>query len=75
MKAYRFVREHYLVPRDIEADPKFGPYSGSCFEERVIRAYSLGQLEPKGGGGEDALLVCSYCGEVGHKRGGCPELL
>ncbi|KAL9178760.1 hypothetical protein ACHAXT_003891 [Thalassiosira profunda] len=74
LKAYRFVRENFLVPLDIEADPKFGPYSGSCFEERVIRAYSLGQLEPKGGVGEDA-LVCSYCGEEGHKREGCLELL
>jgi len=74
LKAYRFIRNHFLIPRNIEADPKFGAYSGSCFEERVIRAYTLGQLEPripkKG-----SLLVCSYCGGEGHKRDDCLELL
>ncbi len=77
-KAYRFVRNHFLVPKDIESDPKFGPHSGTCFEERVIRAYSLGMLTPKrrGGRGDNAgLLVCTYCGEEGHKRDGCLELV
>mmetsp|Transcript_32711 Transcript_32711/g.69085 ORF Transcript_32711/g.69085 Transcript_32711/m.69085 type:complete len:232 (-) Transcript_32711:221-916(-) len=74
LKAYRFIRNHFFVPYDIEADPKFGAYSGSCFEKRVIRAYTLGQLEPKK---EEygSLLVCSYCGEEGHKRDGCSKLL
>lgn len=36
LRAYRFIRNHFLIPRDIEADPKFGAYSGSCFEVRVL---------------------------------------
>ena len=77
LRAYRFIRNHFLVPKDIEADPKFGAYSGSCFEERVIRAYSLGQLKPKKKfeGTENSLLVCSYCGGEGHMRGNCSQLL
>eukprot|EP00584_Thalassiosira_punctigera_P017380 CAMPEP_0172548394 /NCGR_PEP_ID=MMETSP1067-20121228/17698_1 /TAXON_ID=265564 ORGANISM="Thalassiosira punctigera, Strain Tpunct2005C2" /NCGR_SAMPLE_ID=MMETSP1067 /ASSEMBLY_ACC=CAM_ASM_000444 /LENGTH=234 /DNA_ID=CAMNT_0013335601 /DNA_START=46 /DNA_END=747 /DNA_ORIENTATION=+ len=68
LKAYRFIRKHFLIPRDIEADPRFGPHSGSCFEERVVRAYNLGQLEPKDRREEwGELLVCYYCGEEGHK--------
>lgn len=76
LKAYRFVRNHFLVPRDIEADPKFGPHSGSCFEERVVRAYNLGQLERKESGrARQSLLVCSYCGGEGHKKDSCQELI
>jgi len=78
MKAYRFVRNHFLIPRDIESDPKFGPHSGTCFEERVIRAYSLGMLTLKKSsdrGDGASLLVCTYCGEEGHNRDECLELL
>lgn len=75
LKVYRFVREHFLIPKDIEAEHKFGPLSGSCFEERVIRAYSLGELEAKDGLDESDLHVCTYCGEEGHVKGDCSELL
>ena len=76
LNSYRFIRKHFLIPFDIETDPDFGPYSGSCFEERVIRAYSLGQLKPKqtAKNGE-SLLVCTYCGDEGHKRDACLKLL
>ena len=76
LNSYRFIRNHFLIPFGIETDPDFGPYSGSCFEERVIRAYSLGQLQPKQKAKNgDSLLVCTYCGDVGHKRVGCLKLL
>ena len=85
LRAYRFIRNHFHVPKNLENDPKFGALSGSCFEERVIRAYSLGQLEPNSNGarmmkrgssdGNVMLLVCSYCGDEGHKRDGCSKLL
>ncbi|KAL3761528.1 hypothetical protein ACHAW5_003076 [Stephanodiscus triporus] len=77
LRAYRFIRDNFLIPRDIEADPKFGVHSGSCFEERVIRAYSLGQLQPKKESKRSgrSLLVCSYCGDQGHIRDGCLKLL
>lgn len=68
------VRENFLVPRDIE-DPKFGAYSGTSFEERVLRAYSLGMLETKGGDDKASLLCCTYCGGKQHVRDDCPELL
>jgi len=85
LHAYRFIRNHFHVPKNLENDPKFGALSGSSFEERVIRAYSLGQLEPNMNGkrmmkpgssdGNLMLLVCSYCGDEGHKRDGCSKLL
>ncbi|EJK59705.1 hypothetical protein THAOC_20038 [Thalassiosira oceanica] len=74
LAAYRFVRDNFLVPRDIE-DPRFGAYSGTSFEERVLRAYSLGMLETKGDVDKTTLKVCTYCGCERHVRDECPELL
>ena len=85
MKAYRFIRKHYLIPNTIETDYKFGPHSGSTFEDRVIRAYTLNQLIPRHGkkkqqdnsssSSSTLLLVCSYCGNEGHNRNNCVQLL
>ncbi len=79
LRAYHFIRNTFHIPKNLETDPKFGALSGSCFEERVIRAYSLGQLEPSGNGKHgdmnEMLLVCSFCGDEGHKRDGCSKLL
>lgn len=75
LKAYRFIRNHFLIPNDIENNEKFGPHSGQCFEQRVIRAYTLGQLKAKKEYRGESLLVCSYCGDEGHKRDACLKLL
>lgn len=75
LKVYRFVRDHFLIPKSFEADYKFGPLSGSCFEERVVRAYSLGELKAKKGLNEVDLQVCTYCGVEGHVKGDCNDLL
>ena len=85
LRAYRFIHNNFHIPKNIETDPTFGPLSGGCFEERVIRAYSLGKLELNKNGkmmskrgstsGNEMLLVCSYCGDEGHKRDGCSQLL
>jgi hypothetical protein len=77
LRAYRFIRNNFLIPRDVEADLHFGVHSGSCFEERVIRAYSLGLLKPKKESKRSgrSLLVCSFCGDQGHIRGRCSKLL
>ena len=75
LKAYRFIRNNFLIPRTFETDGKFGPLSGSCFEERVIRAYSLGELEPRENIAESSLKVCTYCGEEGHMKENCTDLL
>jgi hypothetical protein len=72
--AYRFIRDHFNIPKDIELDSKFGPWSGICFEERVMRAYTLDELMPKKKG-VNSLKVCTYCGEEGHKKGGCMKLI
>jgi hypothetical protein len=74
MNAYRFIRNHFNIPRDIEVDSKFGPWSGTCFEERILRAYTLDQLKSKSGDGS-LLRVCTYCGEEGHKRDRCMKLI
>ena len=39
------------VPRDFEAQHKYGPKSGICHEERVANAYLAGMLE----GGDEEL--------------------
>ncbi|KAL3781480.1 hypothetical protein HJC23_009149 [Cyclotella cryptica] len=75
LKAYRFIRHNFLIPSTFENDRKFGPLSGSCFEERVIRAYSLGQLAPRVATTESSLLVCTYCGKEGHMKESCADLL
>ena len=74
MNAYRFIRNNFNIPRDIELDSKYGPWSGICFEVRVMRAYALGQLKSKSGDGS-SLRVCTYCGEEGHKRDKCMKLI
>ena len=75
LKVYRFIRDHYLIPSTFEVDYTYGPLSGSSFEERVLRSYSLGQLEVRGGLHECDLQVCTYCGEEGHMKGHCNKLL
>lgn len=72
--AYRFIRDHFNIPRDIELDSKFGPWSGTCFEERILRAYTLDELLPKKEN-LSSLKVCTYCGEEGHVRDGCIKLI
>ena len=73
--AYRFIRNHFNVPRDIELNAEFGPWSGICFEERILRAYTLDQLMPKNDVDGKTLKVCTYCGEEGHMRNGCMKLI
>ena len=47
IKAYNSILEHFDIPLIFDNDPKFGPKSGSCFEERVLVAFNLGLLHPK----------------------------
>ena len=54
---YRWIEQHYEIPDDFENNiHKYGPISGTCYEERVIKSYDMGLLQPKmvsGGGGID----------------------
>lgn len=72
--AFRLVEKHFVIPIDFENNRKYGPLSGSSFEQRAISAYSLGLLEPRTE--ESAkVAICSACAEEGHKRSACPQLV
>jgi hypothetical protein len=71
-KTFELIQKHYNIPDDLEQSPKYGPLSGSCFEERVISAYALDLLPPI----TDAkVLICTNCAALEHKREDCPKLI
>lgn len=77
-KAHEFVIEHCDIPDNFENDRKFGPLSGTCHEDRVIAAFTVGRLQAKPGvthANAVAAGVCSFCGEVGHRRISCSALI
>jgi len=75
--AFNFVVEQYHIPSDFETNRKYGPLSGTSYEERVLAAYATNGLDPS----EDAdstLIrkgICTFCGIVGHRRKLCPDLI
>jgi hypothetical protein len=73
LKVFRLVCDNYDIPVDFENDRSFGPLSGMCYEERLIRAYTLNKLKPKEKA--TALVFCTSCAETGHLRNDCPTLL
>lgn len=73
-KTFGLVVRHCIVPQDFENNRKYGPLSGTSFEERVIAAYNLGLLQPNGPE-SDGIEICSACGVEGHKRDECPKLI
>lgn len=45
-RAVEWVQRHCeTLPEDFERGRRFGPYSGSSFNQRVIRAYAAGSLQ------------------------------
>lgn len=71
-KTFELIQKHYTIPSDLEQSSQYGPLSGSCFEDRVISAYSLGLLPSK----TDAkVLICSHCATLNHRREECPQLI
>ena len=74
LKTFELVEQYFVIPDDFETNRKYGPLSGTSFEERAIAAYSAGLLEPKSD--ESALVkICSNCATEGHKRTSCPKLV
>jgi len=73
-KTFELVESHFFIPEDFERNRSFGPLSGTCFEERAIRAYNLSLLEPKNDA-DAALEICSHCAVLGHRRSDCPDLI
>ena len=72
-KTFELVEKHFSIPVDFEQNREFGPLSGTCYEERAIRAYNLGLLKPLD---EDSTVeICSSCASLGHKRAECPKLI
>lgn len=72
LQAFALLEEHYDIPTDLEQTRRFGPWSGSSYEERALAAYQAGQLKPKEGANLD---ICVACGALGHRRTTCPSLI
>jgi hypothetical protein len=69
---FALVQEHFILPKDLETNRKYGPKSGICFEEHAIRAYSQNMLESKTGA---SVEICIACATTGHQRNECPSLI
>jgi hypothetical protein len=68
---FSLIDENFFIPDDFETNDKYGPKSGSYFEEHAIRAYSQGMLLSKS---EKMVEICTGCGTLGHTRDDCPSL-
>ncbi|TYZ62632.1 hypothetical protein PybrP1_006911 [[Pythium] brassicae (nom. inval.)] len=66
---------HYEVPADFERNHRFGPHSGLTFEKRLVRAYLLQLLEPKGPVRKRQApeIICITCAKLGHSHRECPD--
>ena len=73
-KTFDLVDKHFIIPKDLEQSRKYGPLSGTCFEERVISAYTLNLLEPRSKS-SSSVAICSVCAVEGHRRNQCPTLI
>jgi hypothetical protein len=74
LQVFQLVEEHFDIPKDIEQNRSYGPLSGTSYEERVIRTYTLGKLTAKDPADAD-VAICTSCATVGHRRNDCPALL
>jgi hypothetical protein len=72
-KLFEIVTQHYVVPDNFEQNRRYGPLSGTCYEERVIQAYALNNLDAVDP--EEQTKICTECAEIGHKRSDCPALI
>ena len=72
--AFEQIVETYVIPKDLEQSRAHGPLSGTCFEERVLQAYALGNLAVRQDF-EGETRICTACAEKGHKRNECPTLI
>ena len=73
-KVYAWIQENCTIPDDFETNRAYGPWSGSCHEERVLRAYRLGLLTTTKTNSNDAVM-CTSCATVGHSQNQCPALI
>ena len=75
--AFNFVVEQYHIPSDFETNRKYGPLSGTSYEERVLAAYATNGLDPSEDADSTQIRkgICTFCGIVGHRRKLCPDLI
>ncbi|VEU37524.1 unnamed protein product [Pseudo-nitzschia multistriata] len=75
--AFALVEEHCGIPPGFENDRKYGPLSGTCFEQRLLDAYDKGMVRPKigPGGNTTGIEICTHCASLGHGRDECPVLI
>lgn len=69
--SFKLVCQYYHIPDNLEQCRSFGPLAGSCFEERLLQAYTLNQLVPVA----ENVDICTVCASVGHRRCSCPTLI
>lgn len=63
------AQEHFVIPTDIESNVKYGPLSGTSYEERVVAAYEWGQLTAATGHESSASVqMCRLCANKGSLR-------
>ena len=72
-KVVSYVEKCFEVPKDFEISASYGVHSGSCYERRLIAAFVWGQLLPKPG--VVPQKMCVECGQKGHFRDECEDLL
>mmetsp|Transcript_2158 Transcript_2158/g.6258 ORF Transcript_2158/g.6258 Transcript_2158/m.6258 type:complete len:215 (+) Transcript_2158:118-762(+) len=75
--AFNFVVEQYNIPSDFETNRKYGPLSGTSYEERVLAAYATNGLDPSEEADPTLIHkgICTFCGIIGHKKKLCPDLI
>ena len=76
-KAFELIRQTHIIPSDLQTSRAHGPLSGSCYEEKVMQEYELGQLrvKPEFADDDTATKICVACAKQGHLRDNCPDLL
>ncbi|GMI28050.1 hypothetical protein TrRE_jg3022, partial [Triparma retinervis] len=72
LAALSLILERVAIPGDFETR-KYGPLSGTSWEERVLTCYDGGMVGgDRTGKGE---WICTECGEIGHRRKVCKTLI
>ena len=64
-RASNFIQDNYVVPEDFERPIRFGPVSGSNFEDRLIQAYMRNMLDRKSG--LDEVVILPFKSSVSDK--------
>lgn len=73
-RVFEFISERFELPSDLEdAVSKFGPHSGTTFEERAYVAFRHGKLSRKTARKNVDAKICLDCLSNDHWREACPE--